>query len=99
MSYLEFLSVAAMKHHDHKANWRGKGLFILHFPLMNYIDVKYKRKSGQELKQGRNLEAGTLEVMGVMLLTGLLSFLCYRIQDYQPQNWHHLQWAGPSSID
>ena len=75
---LEFLSIAAMKHHDQKANWGGKGLFNLHFCLMNYIDVKYKRKSGQELKQSRNLEAGAdAEVMGGMLLPGLLSLLCY----------------------
>jgi hypothetical protein len=37
-----------------KAIWGGKGLFSLCF----HITVHHQRKSGQELKQGRNLEAG-----------------------------------------
>jgi len=37
-----------------KASWGGQGLFGLHFS----ITVHYHRKSGQELKQGRNLKAG-----------------------------------------
>jgi hypothetical protein len=48
------VSIAAMKHHDQKASWGGKGLFSLHF----HIAVRHQRKSGQELTQGRNLEAG-----------------------------------------
>ena len=36
------------------ATWGGKGFFGLHF----YIDVHHWRKSEQELKQGRSLEAG-----------------------------------------
>jgi hypothetical protein len=39
-------TIAMMKHHDLKTSWRGKGLAGL------------GRKSGQEFKQGRNLEAG-----------------------------------------
>ena len=42
------------KHHDQEASWGGKGLFSLHF----HIAVDHQRKSGQELTQGRNLEAG-----------------------------------------
>jgi hypothetical protein len=40
-----------------KATWGGKSLFSLHF----HITVHHQRKSGQELKQGRNLEAGADE--------------------------------------
>ena len=45
-----------MKHYDQNASWGGKGLFSLHFTQL-FIP-------GQELKQGRNLEAGAdAEVM------------------------------------
>jgi hypothetical protein len=44
----------AMKRHHQKASWGTKGLFGLHF----HIIINYWRKSGQELKQGWNLEAG-----------------------------------------
>ena len=37
-----------------KETWGGEGLFGFHF----HITVHRQRKSGQELKQGRNLEAG-----------------------------------------
>jgi hypothetical protein len=37
-----------------KASWEGKGLLTLFL----HIAVLHKKKSGQELKQGRNLEAG-----------------------------------------
>jgi hypothetical protein len=43
-----------IKHYDHEASCGGKGLFSLHF----HIAVHHQRKSGQELTQGRNLEAG-----------------------------------------
>lgn len=39
---------------DQKASWEGKGLFYLQF----IITVHHGRKSGQEFKQGRDLEAG-----------------------------------------
>ena len=42
------------KHHDQEASWGGKGLFSLHF----HTAVHQQRKSGLELTQGRNLEAG-----------------------------------------
>jgi hypothetical protein len=38
-----------------KTTWEGKGLFSLLF----HITVHHQRKSGQELNQNRNLEAGT----------------------------------------
>ena len=47
------ISIASMKHMT-KASWGGKGLFSLCF----HVTVHHQRKSGQELKQGRNLEAG-----------------------------------------
>ena len=37
-----------------QASWGRKGLFVLHF----HTPVHHQRKSGQELKQGRHLEAG-----------------------------------------
>jgi hypothetical protein len=52
---VSFFFIAVMKHHDQKASWGGKGLFGLHF----YIIVHHRRKSGQELKQVRNLEPGS----------------------------------------
>ena len=42
------------KHHIQEASWGGKGLYGLYF----YIAVHHERKSGQELTQGKNLEAG-----------------------------------------
>jgi hypothetical protein len=42
------------KHHDQEASWGGKDLFSLHL----HIAVYHQRKPGQELTQGRNLEAG-----------------------------------------
>ena len=47
------VSIGATKHHK-QATWEGKGLFC----LGSHIIVHHWRKSGQELKQGRNLEAG-----------------------------------------
>jgi hypothetical protein len=46
--------MAATKTADQKASWRGKGLFGLYFQ----ISISHWKKSGQELKQGWNLEAG-----------------------------------------
>lgn len=37
-----------------KSNMGGKGLFALPF----HITVHHRRESGQELRQGKNLEAG-----------------------------------------
>ena len=51
----------------------GKSLFGLYF----HITVHYQRKSGQELKQGRNLETGAdAEVMEGVLLTDFLLMAC-----------------------
>ena len=71
-----------------KATWGGKGLFGLHF----HIAVHRQRKSGQELKQGRSLEAGAdAEAMGWdaaywLALHGLLRLLSYRTWDHQPRD-------------
>lgn len=51
------VSIAVMQHHNQKASWGGKGLFILIF----HINVHHQRKSGQGLKYSRNLEAGANE--------------------------------------
>jgi hypothetical protein len=71
------------KHHDQEASWGGKSLFSLHF----HTAVHHQRKSGQELTQGRNLEAGAdaeaMENAAYWLASpGLLSLLSYRTQDY-----------------
>ena len=56
-----------------KATWGGKGLFGLHF----HITVHHQRKSGQELKQDRNLETGAdAESVEGCDLTGLLLAAC-----------------------
>jgi hypothetical protein len=49
------VSIAATKHHAHKASWGEKYLFSLHFHIL----VHHRGKLGQELNQGRNVEAGT----------------------------------------
>jgi hypothetical protein len=51
--FLVRVATAVMRHLDQKARWGGKGLFILHF----HITIHHQRKSGQEIKQGRNLES------------------------------------------
>ena len=63
-----------------KATWGGKGFFDLHFP----ITVHHQRKLEQELKEGRNLEAGA-DIEAIwrgaaywLAHHGLLSLLSYR---------------------
>jgi hypothetical protein len=46
--------IAAVKCHDQKASWGRKGSCGLCF----HTTVYHQKKSGQELKQGRNLETG-----------------------------------------
>jgi hypothetical protein len=48
------VSTAAVKHHGPKTSWEGQGLYGLHFQFTIY----HWKKSGQELEQGWNLEAG-----------------------------------------
>ena len=50
--FLVSVTIAVMRHQNQ--SWREKGLFGLLF----HITVHHGRKSGQELKQGRHLEAG-----------------------------------------
>ena len=66
-SVLVRVSIAAMKHHDQKASWGGKGLLGLYI----HSTVHHQRKPGQEFKQDRNLEGeADAEVMeGRCLLT------------------------------
>lgn len=71
--------ITATIHHEQKVRWGGKGLFNSHF----HIDVHHWRKSQQELKHGRILEAGTgaAAMEGSCLVTcfpWLFSFLSYR---------------------
>ena len=70
-----------------------KGPFVeerVYWVRLPYHTVPHGRKSGQELKQGRNPEAGAdAEAMeGYCLLAcsswSLLSLLSYRIQEHQP---------------
>ena len=48
------VSIATKKPCDQKASWGGKDLLSVYL----HIAIHYQRKSGQELKQDRNLEAG-----------------------------------------
>jgi hypothetical protein len=57
-----------------KATWTGRALFGLHFHI-----ILHQRKSGQELTQGRNLEAGAdAEAMEACYL--LACFTCFFIE-------------------
>ena len=68
--------------------------------------VHYLKKSGQDLKQGRNLEAGTdaedVEECCLLLLLfslhGLLSLISYRTQDHLPRDGTTYGGLGPSSL-
>lgn len=60
-----------MKHHDQKANWRGKGSLGLHF----HITVYHRRKSGQGFKAGTRRQEPRQEPWRV-LLTGKLLMAC-----------------------
>jgi hypothetical protein len=85
------VSIAVMKYQVQKASWRGKDLFGLLFHRW--------RNSGQELKQGWNLEAGA----GAEAWRGAAYWLsqpAFLQNPGQPaQGWQHLPWAGPSHID
>jgi hypothetical protein len=73
--------IPVMEHHDQsKLVWKG---------LPFHIAVHHQRKSGQELTQGRNLEAGAdAEAMEgaayLFALHGLLSLLSYRTKATSP---------------
>ena len=91
-----------MQLHGHKASWEGKDLFDLDFQII----VHHWRKSGQELKQGRNLEAGSnadprsqKSAAYWLAPSGLLSLLSYRTQDHQPRDGTtHNELGSPPSI-
>ena len=70
------IPTAATKHHDQRQLGEGKGLFALDFLIL----VHHWKKSGQKVKQARNLEAYWLTPHG------LLSPLSYRTQDQQPRH-------------
>jgi hypothetical protein len=62
-----------------------KGLFSLHF----HTAVHHQRKSGLELKQGKEqelIERPWRDVPYWLASPGLLSLLSYRTQDYQPRD-------------
>ena len=66
--------------------FRKKGFIILH------IAVHYQSKTGQELRQGRNLEAGAdSEAMGQCCLLACFLWLSqsYRTQDHQARDGRH----------
>jgi hypothetical protein len=81
------VSITEMKHSDKKQVGQERVLFSLCF----HITVHHWRKSGQELKQGCNLEAGadakTMEGRCLLFASlGLLSLLSYRTLAYQPMD-------------
>ena len=84
------------KHHEQKASWGGKGLFGLHF----HIIALHRRKSGQELKQGRSLESGAdaeaMEGAAYWLVPcDLLSLISYSTQNNQPKDGTTHSGLGP----
>jgi hypothetical protein len=96
-SSLVGVSIAVKKRHD-QGNLERKNL--LHF----HITVHHWRKSGQELKQGRNLLAGLDAEIIVgrshwLALHGLLSLLSYKAQEQQSkdnppsQRTHTMGWV------
>ena len=83
LSIVAFLrvSVPAMKHHDQKASWRGKGLFGLYF----HVALHHRRKSGQKLKTGQEPESMQWPLRSAaywLSSFGLFSLLSYRTQDH-----------------
>ena len=93
----------AMKKQNFQSKLERKGfiLFGLHF----HIIVCQWRKSGQELKQDRNLEAGTdAEAMEGRCLLACLFFMagstCFLIGPRRTSlGWPCPQWTGPSAIN
>ena len=68
-----------IKHYDQ--NQVGEeGFFGVYFHMAFY----HLRKSGPELKQGRNLEAETMKECSLLPMAFLLSLLSYRTQTHQP---------------
>lgn len=83
------VSIAMIKCHDQKATWGGER--FVSFVLLRYHSI-YGGVSGQELKQGRKLEAGTEAGHGGTLLSGLLCLAYPACLLIAPRNtspgWH-----------
>lgn len=78
--------ITTTKHQDQKSKLGEKGLFSSHFDISVHF---HQRKSEQELKQGRDLEAGTCaeameEAAYWLTCLDLPNLLSYRTQDHQP---------------
>ena len=86
-----------MKHHDRKQA-REERDFLAYTSIL--CVVRYWRKSGQELKQGENLEQELTRDHGRALLTDLFPMVCsacFLIEiKTTSQGWHHPQWAAPT---
>lgn len=83
----------------HKPNEWGDRV---HLALYFKITVHHQRESGQELRQGRKLEADAEATEGSCLLllahTALFNLLSYRIQDHQPRDSTIYNGLGPPPI-
>jgi hypothetical protein len=81
--------MTAMKHHDQKASWGGKGLFGLHCQIIGRSQDRNSSRAGtwrQEPWKETDYwlaQSAFLEMLGPP----------------PAQGWHHPQWAGPSPID
>lgn len=75
-----------------KAIWEKGAYFILQ------IKVNHEGNSGQELKEGSNLEAGikaaAMEECRTLVSSSWLTLFGF----YIIQGWHCSQWGGPSQI-
>jgi hypothetical protein len=93
-------STAMMKLHEQKACCGvGGRVYLLILPCC----VNHQRKSGQEIKQGRNLEAGadaeTMEGAAYWLASHALFIpLSYRPQDHQPRDGTTHHGLGPPPL-
>jgi hypothetical protein len=75
-------------------------VYLAYTSLNFYVAVHHGRKSGQECKQGRNLEAAAdAEAIGGCCFLDppqdLLNLLSYKMQDHQPRDSHSSNGLDP----
>lgn len=87
--------VSLMKHHDERTI-QVERIYLVY---TSYCGSSSKM-SGQELKLGGNLEAGTMEGCHLLVCSSWLSQPAFLYNPGLPASgWHHPQWAGSSPIN